>query len=65
MPTRDTCHVVPILGPDAMPAFDLLIYGLEDSDIYTTPNIYVSTALNRRNLPPGYSTSMFFVERIR
>ena len=62
---KDTCHKIPVLGPDAQPAFDLLIYGLDDHDIFLCPNPYVSVALNRRNLPMGYATSPFFVERIR
>lgn len=63
--STDTCHCVTVFGPDCEPAFDLLLYGLTESDIYTVPNEYVSTALNRRNLPFGYSVSIFCVERIR
>lgn len=65
IPAKDTCHVIPILDQNAEPAFELLIYGLDDNDIYLCPNPYVSQALNRRNIPSGYSTSPFFVERIR
>ena len=62
---KDTCYVVPVLNPNCEPAFDLLLYGLDDSDVYLCPNPYVSQALNRRNIPMGYSASPFFVERIR
>lgn len=65
IPAKDTLHIVPVFSPDAEPAFDLLLYGLEDSDVYLCPNPYVSQALNRRNLPMGYTTSPFFVEKVR
>lgn len=64
IPGKDTCHRIPVLSVDG-PVFDLLIYGLEDSDIYLTPNPYVSQALNHRRLPLGLSVSPFLVERIR
>lgn len=65
MADKDKCWRVTILNQYAEPAFDLLLYGLSERDIYIVPNEFVSAALNRRNLPDGYSTSMFFVERIR
>lgn len=64
---RDTCFVVSVFGPSGDIEFELLLYGLEKSDIFLSPNPYVSQALNNRGIHPekGYSVSPFFVEQIR
>lgn len=62
---KDTCFAVTVFDPNGEPAFELMLYGLSESDVYSVPNFYVSEALNRRNLPLGYAVSIFAVERIR
>ena len=63
--SQDTCHVVTVFNADRKPAFEILLYGLDDSDVYRIPNLILPQVIMSRKLWPGYSSSPFLVQRLR